>query len=86
MISPRSSTSTGATKPNSRMLASICATCSAECVRALPAYGSRDATARASTALADHGAWGICTCVIVEWWPARLATARRWQPGKLAWR
>ena len=39
-------------------------------------------SARASTALAAQGAWGIGTCMIVEWRSLRLATWQRWQPGK----
>ena len=49
------STRTGLLKPNSAMLAAICATCSSECVRAFRAYGTSRSNGQNSIRLAIAG-------------------------------
>jgi len=58
---PASSTSTGEVQPHSRTDAAIWAICSSEWVRALRAYGRREATGRRATESAGHPREGPAT-------------------------
>src|SRR5512147_136214 len=58
MIPAFESTRMGALKPNSTMLAAICATWLAECVRALRSYGTSRSTGHNSMRFTIEGATG----------------------------